>query len=109
TSGRLDSLTTKTDEDFDLPEFFISNYPNPFNPEVNISFSLPERSFVKLSIYNLKGQLVKTLINEKYENGNFNIKWNGRNKQNEPVASGVYFYKFESEKFSKIKKILLFR
>ncbi|HHE37033.1 MAG TPA: hypothetical protein ENL20_00460, partial [Candidatus Cloacimonetes bacterium] len=41
TSGRLDSLTTKTDEDFDLPEFFISNYPNPFNPEVNISFSLP--------------------------------------------------------------------
>ena len=109
TSGRLDSLTTKTDEDFDLPEFFISNYPNPFNPEVNISFSLPERSLVKLSIYNLKGQLVKTLINEKYENGNFNIKWNGRNKQNEPVASGVYFYKFESKKFSKIKKILLFR
>ena len=109
TSGRLDSLTTKLEEEFDLPEFFISNYPNPFNPEVNISFSLPERDFVKLSIYNLKGQLVRTLINEEYENGNFNIKWNGMNKQNEPVGSGVYFYKFESEKFCKIKKMLMIR
>jgi len=109
TSGRLDSLTTKVEEDFDLSEFSILNYPNPVNEEVNISFSLPQKSYVKLSIYNLKGQLVKTLINEEYDSGNHQIKWNGRNKRNEPVSSGVYFYKFESEKYQKNKKILLIR
>ncbi len=109
TSGRLDSLTTQTEPELEKPEFFISNYPNPINNEVNISFNLPQKSFVKLSIYNLKGQLVKTLLDNEYEFGDYLIKWNGRNNQNDPAASSVYFYKFETDKYQKVKKILLIR
>ncbi len=73
----------------------LQNYPNPFNPETNINYSIPEEGKVEVSIYNVKGQKVKTLVNETQISGEHTVVWNGTNKQNKRVASGVYFYKLE--------------
>ncbi len=76
-----------------IPGISIKSYPNPFNTETNIDFSLPKAEKVKLEIYNIKGQLVKTLINEAKNAGSYQTKWNGTdNNNNTSVASGEYIY-----------------
>ena len=86
------------------------NYPNPFNPETKIDFSISEDCKTNLSVYNIKGQLVKILINADLEKGNHDIIWFGRNNNNEPVSSGVYFYKLKvNNKIEAVKKCLLLK
>ncbi|MCK9558748.1 MAG: T9SS type A sorting domain-containing protein [Candidatus Cloacimonetes bacterium] len=87
----------------------FQNYPNPFNPSTTISFSLPQASKVHLDIYNLKGQLVKTLVNTDMEAGIHSVVWNGRDKNNQTVASGVYFYRLSSPDYSQTKRMLLMK
>ncbi len=86
-----------------------SIYPNPFNPETTIEFNLKENSQVNIRVYNLKGQLVKTLIDSKYEAGNHKIVWNGRNSNEQKVASGLYFCKMETKEKSVTKKMILMK
>ncbi len=85
------------------------NYPNPFNPVTSISFTIKEKSNVKLSIYNIKGQLVKTLKNEVMASGKHSIVWNGKDNNNQNVTSGVYFYKIDSNNFSSTRKMILMK
>ncbi|NQV18825.1 MAG: SMP-30/gluconolactonase/LRE family protein [Armatimonadetes bacterium] len=87
----------------------LSNYPNPFNPETIISFGLKEDSFVLLQIYNLKGQLVKTLLDENVLAGYHEILWNGTDSNVEQVASGLYLYRMTTEDYSQIKKMLFLK
>jgi hypothetical protein len=87
----------------------MNNYPNPFNPETTFSFSLKERSPTRLSIYNLKGQLVKTLIDKEMPSGTHKIVWNGRDASNRSVASGIYLYRLESKNFSQTKRAILMK
>ena len=88
----------------------IGNYPNPFNPETTISFSVTQTSpFVTLEIFNIKGQKVKTLVNNKLEEGLHHIVWNGKDDVNKPVASGIYFYKLQTGKYSAVKKMVLMK
>lgn len=86
-----------------------SIYPNPFNPETTIEFNLKENSQVNIRVYNLKGQLVKTLINGKYEAGNHKIVWNGTNSNEQRVASGLYFCKMETKEKSFTEKMILMK
>lgn len=73
------------------------NFPNPFNPETQIRFALPEHSLVSLKIYDLSGRMLRALIvSEKYERGERTINWDGRNDEGQPVGSGVYFYRIEA-------------
>ena len=85
------------------------NYPNPFNPETTISFDLPQRNKVELVVYNLKGQKVKSLINEKMDMGVHKIIWNGTNNQGKEVASGVYYYRLSSGNYTKTNKMVLMK
>jgi hypothetical protein len=85
------------------------NYPNPFNPTTTISFSLKNKSAVKLDIYNLLGQKVRTLVNGEMAAGVQNVTWNGRDGNNRPVASGVYFYKMQSGKYTSTKKMIMMK
>jgi hypothetical protein len=78
----------------------LKNYPNPFtnsansrNSGTNISFSIEKRSDVEISVYNSKGQKVKTLTKENYDAGEHSVFWNGKNENNQKVASGVYLYR----------------
>lgn len=83
------------------------NYPNPFNPETTISFNIKNPGHVQLEIYNIKGQKVKSLINEYREAGNHSIVWKGTNENKQQVASGIYLYKIRSGKFSSTRKMIL--
>lgn len=85
------------------------NYPNPFNPETTISFEIPKTDNVSLQIYNLKGQLIRTLVNDYLPAGKQSIVWNGTDNNNQPVASGVYLYKIKTGKCTKSAKMLLLK
>jgi len=88
----------------------LQNYPNPFNPTTKISFNLEkDTKDVELSIYNLKGQKVKTIVRDDFSKGRYSFVWNGDNNQDQPVASGVYFYKLKAGSKSETKKMILMK
>lgn len=87
----------------------IANYPNPFNPTTIIKFSLPKDSKVKLSIYNVKGQKVTTVVDEFLEKGIHTVEWKGTDSNKKAVSSGIYFYEISAGKSSKMKKMLLLK
>jgi len=85
------------------------NYPNPFNPTTTIKFSIKERAHVSLKVYNVAGQLVKTLKNDELKPDKYTVRWNGLDNNGRPVASGVYFYKLVTKNFSKTRKMVLLK
>lgn len=85
------------------------NYPNPFNPTTKISYSLKEGSQVNIQIFNIKGQLVKQLVNGLMPAGNHTITWNGNDENQNQVSSGVYFYRMQSKEYSGTRKMLLMK
>ena len=105
------TVTETTVENDILPEKtgLYQNYPNPFNPATNIKFSLREKSNVLLEIYNIRGQKVKTLVNEQLNNGLHEISWDGRDEHQNSVASGIYFYKMKAGGFSSLRKMILMK
>ncbi len=86
-----------------------ANYPNPFNPETTLTFSLRETRDVEIVIYNVRGQRVKTLAEGEYTPGNYSIVWKGRNDNNRPVAGGVYFYRITAGKDSLQGRMLMLK
>lgn len=133
--GKTSILTFKTDDDSDillkeatfsdcegnllkgnvsfssLPEAFSlsQNYPNPFNPETYIEFTLPTISLVSLKIYNIRGQLVRTLLDSEIEPGVHKVRWDGTKENGEKVGSGVYFYQLKTKGFSQTKKMIFLK
>ena len=87
-----------------IPSHFClhQNYPNPFNPTTTISYELPKSSFVNMSIYNVAGQLVETLVNDNKSPGYYSVEWNTSG-----ASSGLYFYRIDAGDFSSVKKCLL--
>lgn len=86
-----------------------SNYPNPFNPSTTIRYSLKEAGPVSINIYNIKGQLVCTLVQDIKEAGNHTVTWNGLDKNNSYVSSGIYFYKMNAGNYSSTKKMIMMK
>jgi len=95
--------------------YLYQNYPNPFNPETTIKYQIPKASKVKLEIFNVLGQKVKTLVDEQKEAGSYQTKWNGLNELDKQLSTGIYFYRLSveafdgSQHFVKNKKMLLIR
>ena len=88
----------------------LDNYPNPFNPSTTISFSIPNESIIKLGIYNIKGQLVRVIVNKVLSSGEHSVVWNGRDSNSKSVSSGIYFYKINvNDKTEAVKKCLLLK
>jgi len=85
------------------------NYPNPFNPMTHIEYQLPKQTMVKLKIYNIKGQEVKSLVDEMKEAGYHAVIWNGLDNNNTPVTSGIYYYRMVTDSHVEIKKMVLLR
>ncbi|RLG90486.1 MAG: hypothetical protein DRO16_02120 [Thermoprotei archaeon] len=110
----LNELYEEDEEEFEniIPGTAVlhNNFPNPFNPSTTISFSLPIESRIDLIIYNIKGQQVKTIVNDIFEKGNHSVTWNGIDESGKLVSSGVYFYKLSVDGKSKsVKKCLLLK
>jgi hypothetical protein len=86
------------------------NYPNPFNPTTTIDFTVKELAPVSVKIYNVRGQLVKTLVNDRFAPGvTHQLSWDGRNDTGQTVSSGVYFYKLVTKNFTQTKKMVLLK
>ncbi|UCF64743.1 MAG: S8 family serine peptidase [bacterium] len=94
-----------------LPQDYMlsQNYPNPFNPNTNIHYELPRGSEVKLAVYNLLGQKVKTLVNSWRSAGRYDVEWKGDNDSGLAVSSGIYIYRIEAENFQKTMKMILMK
>ncbi|MCB9068376.1 MAG: T9SS type A sorting domain-containing protein [Calditrichae bacterium] len=83
------------------------NYPNPFNPSTNIEYAIPYQNRVRVTIYNILGQMVRKLVDEPQQPGKYKVLWNGRNDNGNQVASGTYILKFEAGKFRRSYKLIL--
>lgn len=104
-------LTAGVEDDPTLPDDFTleQNYPNPFNPSTTIGFSLPVYSNVKLEVYNITGSLTTTLVDDNLSAGNYDVVWDGSDKNGTEVASGIYFYRLMTDEEVVSKKMLLIR
>ena len=98
-----DDITTAVISEFELQQ----NYPNPFNPITTISYAIPERSNVKVIVYDMLGKEVATLVNDEKPAGAYSIVWNGVNNEGFQVSSGIYFYALEVESFSETRRMML--
>lgn len=98
-----------------IPDGFAleQNYPNPFNPVTSISYRLAEPSGLKLEVYNIQGQLVRTLFNGQCNAGQHRVTWNGLDMDNQPVSSGIYIYRMDAQgvtrNFSSSNKMFLIK
>jgi hypothetical protein len=101
----------KDENEIELPKYYglTQNYPNPFNSQTNIEFQVPNQSVIKLEIYNILGQKIKTLVNQEISPGSYSVSWNSKNDFGDSVNSGVYFLKFSSDNFSDTKKMTLLK
>ncbi|UCE66003.1 MAG: T9SS type A sorting domain-containing protein [Candidatus Zixiibacteriota bacterium] len=109
--GQFFGMTGVDENNIVLPKRFIlcQNYPNPFNPNTIIKFGLPVKSDVRLEIFDILGRSVNVLINGELAAGYHEIIWDGKNRQGNDIASGIYFYRLETESFSDIRKMLLLK
>ena len=85
------------------------NYPNPFNPSTQIEYSIAKDSHVDLSIYNVAGQRVRTLVNDFKKAHHYKVLWDGRSNSNDVVSSGVYFYVLKTNTYTKARKLVVLR
>ena len=83
------------------------NYPNPFNPETTISYSVKEPGKVRLEVYNIKGQLVKTLVDEEQTTGRYKLVFNAKDDRGRSIASGVYMLRMVAPGYLKTTKMIL--
>lgn len=101
-------LGTSPTTDVPAPaQFAVRNYPNPFNPSTKIEYTMPQRGDLSIKVFNVRGELVKTLVNQVVEAGNGHVIWDGSNNAGQPVSSGVYFYQSDAFGKSIMNKMVL--
>ncbi len=107
--------TVENQADSNIPETFLllQNYPNPFNPNTTIQFEIPftgqQMVKVELRIYNLQGQLIRTLIDEEKASGTYLVHWDGTDVRGFKMPTGIYLYRFRADKFNDAKKMIFLR
>ncbi len=112
TSGVVDLVVGVDQEATALPSTFDlkQNYPNPFNPTTTIGFDVPENSQIQVSIYNVLGQELRSLVNRYYTAGRYRVVWDATDNSGNKVVSGVYFYRMTSDNgYSKTRKLVLLK
>jgi len=105
----FDQINEIDENEIELVKYNLSNYPNPFNPITTIEFSIQHDSHIELSIYNIKGQKVITLINEQMQEGIHTKIWFGVNENNKHVSSGIYFCEIKAGEKDSVKRMILLK
>ena len=85
------------------------NYPNPFNPTTTLEYGVPNRSHVRIEVFNILGQSIRTLVDEEKSAGRYQSVWDGTDKSGHSVSSGVYLYRITAGEFVQSKKMLLLK
>ena len=109
----IDNLLNPTAIDLDEPDLtrfeLAQNFPNPFNPNTTIAFTLPTAQSVTIKIYDINGKFVRQLLKSELAAGLHELNWNGTNQNGEAVSSGTYIYVLESADFKDVKKMTLMK
>jgi flagellar hook assembly protein FlgD len=85
------------------------NYPNPFNPVTNLSYDLPEDAMVNITVFDMMGRVVRTLVNGQQSAGYKSLLWNATNNNGQPISAGLYIYTIQAGEFSQTKKMILLK
>jgi hypothetical protein len=95
----------------DIPEVFAlhQNYPNPFNPITTLRYDLPENSYVNITIYDMLGREIRTLVNTTRDAGFKSVIWDATNDYGKPVSAGVYIYQIQAGEFVQTRKMVLLK
>jgi hypothetical protein len=101
----LNTKSLNSPKDFRL----YQSYPNPFNSGTTIGYSLPRTEIVTLTIYNITGQLVRTIVNERQAAGHYSVYWDGTDKSDILVANGIYVYVIRTSGFTATQKMIVLR
>jgi hypothetical protein len=112
TTPAFEGITVEFGDDaLNVPSTFElhQNYPNPFNPSTTIMLDLPNPAHVRLDVFNVLGQSVKTLKDEQMDAGYHPVEWNGTDNSGSPVATGIYFYKIQAGERIETKKMMLLK
>ena len=111
--GAVHSSDVAAIDDYDVifpNEVIIHNaYPNPFNPVTYLRYDLPQNEMIKITIYDMMGRIVKTLVNSFQTAGYKTIQWNATDNKNEPISAGLYLYTIQAGEFRQTKKIVLLK
>ena len=99
------NVSSLTDEEFRLNQ----NYQNPFNPVTSLRYDLPEDGLINITIYDMMGRVVKTLVNGSQTAGFKSVQWDATNDRNEPVSSGLYLYTIQAGEFRQTRKMVLLK
>ena len=104
-------IELETVDVYDLPLNFglKSAYPNPFNPVTQLSYDLPQNEMVNITIYDMMGRVIKTLVNSSQTAGYKSVQWNATNDKNEPVSAGLYLYTIQAGEFRQTRKMVLLK
>lgn len=106
----MEPITVNNDnQEIPVTKIMMSNYPNPFNPMINISFNLPKASRITLRVYNLKGQLICTLADNYLSKGEHTFQWEGKTDNGKTASSGMYIYKLKGNGFELTRKMTLMK
>jgi len=105
------NVSVNNNNDNRIPQKYLlkDNYPNPFNPLTTIAYDLHQKSIVDITIYDMLGNVVNNLVNQKETYGYDSIQWNATNNQGQPVAAGIYLYTIEAGEFRQTKKMVLLK
>lgn len=87
----------------------LNNYPNPFNPSTVITFEIPQSEYVTLKVFNINGQLIRTLTNENLSAGKYEKNWDGKNEIGHEVSSGIYIYRLTAGRFDHSVRMMLMK
>ncbi|MBL0062343.1 MAG: T9SS type A sorting domain-containing protein [bacterium] len=103
------STSVKPEPIIPTDTYLYPNFPNPFNPSTEIRFDLPQTAQTELKVYNIRGQVVTTLVDEVVPAGVHQVSWNGKDSFGRAVASGVYIYTLRTPGFQDARKMLLIK
>jgi len=109
--GGGDSTLQAIEDHIPVPNDFVldQNYPNPFNAHTKIAFNLPYDSYVRITVYDILGRQIRDLIDDLYQSGKHIVEWDGKDNTGNEVSSGFYFYTFEADEFTAVKKMLMLK
>ncbi len=110
-SDAVSATTLATVGNSDIPAEFAlqQNYPNPFNPVTTLTYALPEKSMVRLTVHDVLGREVRSIVNRIQEPGYQAIHWDARDEMGKPVSAGVYIYRIQAGEFIQTKKMILLK
>jgi hypothetical protein len=111
TPGMANTVELSLNNNIVMPDQYIlhQSYPNPFNPVTTLRYDLPENSFVNITIYDMLGKEIKTLINQTQDAGYRSVIWNATNNYGKPVSAGIYLYQIQAGEYMQTKKMVLLK